>query len=142
MGDTLARMLELLVNIDVPELEAATEFYTRAFDLQVGRRFEGAVELVGATSRIYLLEKAAGTAPSPNAAGLRDYVRHWTPLHMDFVVDNLAEGVRRAESAGARRESEIRWHPWGGIAMFSDPLGHGFCLLQFTAEGYDAIALR
>jgi len=29
---------------------------------------------------------------------------------------------------------------WGQLAMLSDPFGHGFCLLQFTGRGYDAVA--
>lgn len=30
---------QLLINIDVDDLERAVAFYTRAFDLRVGRRF-------------------------------------------------------------------------------------------------------
>jgi predicted enzyme related to lactoylglutathione lyase len=134
-------VLELLVNVDVTDLQAATEFYTRAFGLHVGRRFDGAVELLGATSRLYLLAKAEGSAPFAGAAAPRDYRRHWTPVHLDFAVDDLEEAVRRAEAAGARCETDITSHPWGRIAMFSDPFGHGFCLLQFTGAGYDAIAI-
>ena len=29
---------------------------------------------------------------------------------------------------------------YGKLAMFADPFGHGFCLIEFNAEGYDAIA--
>jgi len=39
-------MPKILVNIDVPELDAAVEFYGRAFGFTVGRRFgRAAVEL-------------------------------------------------------------------------------------------------
>ena len=39
-------MPRILVNIDVPELDAAVEFYGRAFGFTVGRRFgRAAVEL-------------------------------------------------------------------------------------------------
>ena len=31
--------MSVLINIDVPDLEAATDFYTAAFGLHVGRRF-------------------------------------------------------------------------------------------------------
>ena len=30
--------------------------------------------------------------------------------------------------------------PYGKLAMFADPFGHGFCLIEFNQEGYDAIA--
>ena len=56
------------------------------------------------------------------------------------MVDDLEAAVARAETAGARRESDIAAQPWGRIAMFSDPFGNGFCLLTFTGRGYDEIA--
>lgn len=130
------------MNIDVEDLPAATEFYTRAFDLHVGRRFDGAVELIGASSRLYLLAKDQESAPFAGADRGRDYRRHWTPVHIDFVVADLEEAVRRAEEAGARLEAGVKSHSWGRIAVFADPFGHGFCLLQFSAAGYDAIAIR
>ena len=131
----------VLANIDVDDLERATEFYCRAFKLTVGRRFgRAAVELRGASSAIYLLEKAAGTRAAPATEQRRDYARHWTPVHLDFVVDEIGPAVARAKSAGARLEHEVRTHDWGRIAVMSDPFGHGFCLIQFLGRGYDEIA--
>ncbi len=96
-------MIELFANIDVDDLERAVEFYTRALGLKVGRRLEAfaAVELVGASSPIYLLAKAAGTAPSAWSQTRRDYQRHWTPVHLDFVVEDFDAAVQRAQAAGA-----------------------------------------
>ena len=132
---------QVLVNVDVPNIEAAIRFYTAALPLRVGRNLgDDFVELVGTTSPIYLLLKHAGTAPSPLVASTRDYVRHWTPVHLDFVVDDIERATARALSAGARLEDPISAHAYGKLAMFSDPFGHGFCLLQFTGRGYDAIA--
>jgi len=130
----------LLVNIDVEDLERATRFYCAALGLRVGRRFEGWTELVGAAAPIYLLPKAAGTAASPKSSEKRRYGRHWTPVHLDFVVPDLDQSVARAKSAGATAESEIETHAWGRIALLADPFGNGFCLLQFTGRGYDEIA--
>src|SRR5690606_20241866 len=54
-------MTGLLVNLDVDDVERATDFYTRAFDLRVGRRFgDDFVELVGAPAPLYLLRQPAG----------------------------------------------------------------------------------
>jgi predicted enzyme related to lactoylglutathione lyase len=132
--------VELLVNIDVPDLARAIDFYTRAFELRVGRRFgEGAVELLGASAPIYLLVKPAGSAPAPGAAG-RDYGRHWTPVHLDLVVPDLDAALRRAEAAGAVRDGDVREFIWGKIVVVADPFGHGCCLLQFLGRGYDEIA--
>jgi lactoylglutathione lyase len=130
----------MLVNIDVDDLEAGIRFYTNAFGLRIGRRFDGAVELLGAEAPIYLLVKRVGSAPFVGASSLREYERHWTPIHLDFAVEDLAAAIARAEAAGAKREGGPSEQAWGRIALFSDPFGHDFCLLEFSDAGYDAIA--
>ncbi len=132
---------ELLVNIDVADLDKAVAFYREAFGLSIGRRFgEFGVELLGSTSAIYLLVKPAGTPASKATGQTRDYRRHWTPVHLDFVVPEIEAAVARAEAAGATREGEIQTNPWGRLALMADPFGHGFCLIQFLGRGYDEIA--
>ena len=131
--------MELLVNIDVPDLEAAITLYGAAFDLRVGRRFGGAaVELLGAQAPIYLLKTQAGSVGAATQA--RDYRRHWTPVHLDVVVPNLEAALAQAEAAGLRAETGIREANWGRIVTLHDPWGHGWCLLQFVGRGYDEIA--
>ena len=131
--------LEILINIDVDDLERATRFYTAALALRPGRRFgDGGVELLGASSPIYLLAKAAGSEGAPGAP--RSFRWHWTPVHLDFVVTDLDTAVERAVAAGAVVEAPAVTRAWGRIAMFADPFGHGFCLLEFSEQGYDAIA--
>ena len=129
--------MELLVNIDVDDLDNAIDFYTRAFDLKLMRQlFDNSVaELQGASSPIYLIVKPAGTT---SASAIRDYRRHWTPIHLDFAVEDLAAAVARALAAGAKLEGQIESFLWGRQASFSDPFGHGFCLIEFTASGYNA----
>jgi len=130
----------VLINIDVPDLERATAFYTRALGLTVGRRFgRDGVELLGAQARVYLLVKDAGSVPAPGAAA-RDYRRHWTAVHLDVVVADLEAALRRAQDAGATLEQPVQERNWGRMANLADPFGHGFCILQFSASGYDAIA--
>jgi predicted enzyme related to lactoylglutathione lyase len=132
---------QLMVNIDVDDLEKAVDFYRSALGLQVGRRFSGKVtEMLGATAPIYLLEKPAGSAASSNGAQQRDYRRHWTPVHVDFVVPDIRLAVEKAQAAGARLEGGVRTHEWGHIALLSDPFGNGFCLIEFIGRGYDEIA--
>jgi hypothetical protein len=70
----------------------------------------------------------------------RDYRRHWTPVHLDFVVPDLAPALAGAERAGALREGEVQTHSWGRIATLADPFGHGFCLIEFLGRGDDEIA--
>ena len=73
-------------------------------------------------------------------AQTRDYRRHWTGVHLDFVVPDLTLALRRAQEAGAVLEGEPRTAAWGRIATLADPFGHCFCLLQFLGRGYDEIA--
>lgn len=133
-------MAHVLLNLDVDHIERAVAFYTQAFDLYVGRRFDsGFVELLGAQAPLYLLQKAAGSEPFEGAEQLRSYKRHWTPLHFDFVVDDLDSAIARALAAGAVLEAPPSQHAYGRLALLHDPFGHGFCLLQFQGKGYDEL---
>ena len=130
---------ELLVNVDVPDLVAAEAFYTGAFALEVGRRFGGdAVELLGANAKLYLLHKEGGTTGAGQQP--RDYARHWSPIQCDLVVDDVDAALARAIAAGAQQEGATRDANWGRIVQLADPFGHGWCLIQFSAAGYDAIS--
>jgi predicted enzyme related to lactoylglutathione lyase len=134
-------MAKLIVNVDVDDLEKGVAFYAAALDLRVGRTFSGGgIELVGAECSIYLLVAATGTAPFQGATTRRDYARHWTPVHLDFAVEDIAAAVDRAVAAGARLEVPVEQHKYGKLAVLSDPFGHGFCFLQFEGRGYDEIA--
>jgi predicted enzyme related to lactoylglutathione lyase len=132
-------MVQVFLNVDVDDVAKAERFYTGALGLVVGRRFDADfVELLGAGVPIYLLKKAAGTLPAP-ATRPRQYDRHWTPWHLDFVVPDLEAAVTRVKEAGAIIERDISEHVWGRMALCVDPFGHGFCLLQMSERGYDAI---
>ncbi len=136
-------MSRLLVNIDVPDLEAAIRFYTEALQLRVARRFsDAAVELVGFEVPIYLLRTASGSAPAAASTGCRSFDRHWTPIHLDLVVDDIHAAVRRATGAGARLEVPVQERGYGKLAVLADPFGHGLCFIEFVGAGYDAVATR
>jgi catechol 2,3-dioxygenase-like lactoylglutathione lyase family enzyme len=95
-------MIQLLANVDVDDLEKAIAFYRDALGLRLGRRLgDGVAEMLGASSAIYLLAKPAGSAPCPGVAERRAYARHWTPVHLDFVVADLDAAVGMARAAGA-----------------------------------------
>jgi predicted enzyme related to lactoylglutathione lyase len=133
--------LQLLANIDVDDLDNAIAFYRSAFDLRVGRRFGGAgVEMLGSSAPIHLLFKPAGTLASATTTQQRHYRRHWTPVHLDFVVEDVYAATQKAQAAGALLEGAIYTYNWGRIAHMADPFGHGFCLLEFLGRGYDEIA--
>jgi predicted enzyme related to lactoylglutathione lyase len=128
-------------NIDVDSLEKAVQFYAAAFGLKVGRRFGASgVEMLGVSAPLYLLVKARGTQVSSTTSQRRRYVRHWTPVHLDFVVEAMESAVQKAVSVGARLEAPISTHEWGRLALMADPFGNGFCFVQFLGRGYDEIA--
>lgn len=129
--------MEIVVNIDVPELTSAIDFYSSALELKLSRIIDDDVaELKGASSVIYLLVKAAGSAATGSASEARRYSRHWTPVHIDFVVDDIRKATDRALLAGAIQESEcVAWRGSKCIT-FSDPFGHGFCLIEFAGATY------
>lgn len=131
--------MKSLINIDVPDPQAASDFYQAALGLTQSRMLDDdVIELSGAGSTIYLLQKPAGSTASStgDSTVMRDYARHWTPVHLDFVVDDLAAAAERALRAGAKQESEcVEWRGSRCIT-FSDPFGHGFCLIEFDDETY------
>lgn len=131
--------MSLLVNIDVPDLAAAEAFYVAAFGLRPSRRFgDAVVELTGWPAPVYLLQKASGSVGA--AAEVRRYERHWCPVHLDVVVEDLDTAIAAALEAGARIDTPERVARWGRIVTLADPFGHGLCLIQFLNRGYDEVA--
>lgn len=130
--------MRLVINIDVPELGAAIDFYRNAIGLELSRIIDDDVaELTGSSSVIYLLANKTGSSASSAGAEARRYSRHWTPVHIDFVVDDLLNATDKALKAGATRESDcIEWRGSKCIT-FSDPFGHGFCLIEFLGKTYN-----
>ncbi|MEO5862642.1 MAG: VOC family protein [Burkholderiales bacterium] len=133
--------IELLVNIDVDDLEKAIAFYRDALSLRPGRRLIGNImEMLGGSSPIYLIENPSGSAASPATSQKREYPRHWTPVHLDFVVEDISASINQAQRAGAQLEGMLQTFQWGKMANFADPFGHGFCLIELVGRGYDEIS--
>jgi predicted enzyme related to lactoylglutathione lyase len=44
-------------------------------------------------------------------------------------VTDIDAAIARAVAAGAVREGGTCKAPYGRLAMFADPFGHGFCLI-------------
>ena len=134
-------MTKVSINIDVDVLQKGVDFYTRAVGLKPIRRFGGTVvELSGAEVPIFVMEKSASMPAFPDATAGRAYGRHWTPVHVDFCVENVEQALDRAVGAGARAESQIEPYRWGRMVLMSDPFGNGFCLIQLDTAAFDAMA--
>lgn len=128
--------MRMLINIDVPELEPTIHFYSEALGLQFSRSLDADVaELTGASSTIYLLRNEANTQAARQGE-IRRYSRHWTPVHVDFVVEDIEQASKRAIKAGAVQESECVIWRGSKCITFCDPFGHGFCLIEFAEGSY------
>lgn len=132
----------LLVNIDVPDLGKAISFYEDALGFRRSRLLfgGGVAEMTFDGVRIYLIEREQGS-PAVGNASPRVYEDHWTPVHLDIAVPDLAGALTRATGAGARLCGEVRRNVWGDIATLRDPFGHGICLIQFHGEPYGTVVV-
>ena len=75
------------------------------------------------------MEKAAGTQPAKGSDDVRRYERHWTPVHIDFHVDDFEPTLAAALAAGAICEQRFEVAGRPPIAFCSDPFGNGFCIV-------------
>jgi predicted enzyme related to lactoylglutathione lyase len=133
--------MEIRVCIDVDDMARAITFYGEGLGLRVGRPLDHDwVEMLGGSSPVDLLRSDADTAPlGASLPQRRNYERHWTPVHLDFVVTDLDAAVARAVAHGARLERPVQRRAWGRMANLSDPFGHGLDLLEFSGRGYDEL---
>lgn len=136
----MSEPMEIRICIDVDDIDRAIAFFVEGLGLRIGRRFDRRwAELLGASSPIDLLANAAGTAAAEGLDARRSYARHWTPVHLDFVVTDMDAAIARATRAGATLERPVRIEPYGKLANLADPFGNGICLLEMNARGYDAL---
>lgn len=131
-------MVEIIVNIDVPTLDAARRFYEDGLGFTFRRTlFAGTVaELATESTKVYLIEHGQGSPAIAAKTTSRDYAPHWTPVHLDVLVEDLSAALAKALRAGASLDGVVQTHAWGVIVTLRDPFGHGICLLQFRGKGY------
>jgi predicted enzyme related to lactoylglutathione lyase len=124
-------VISVSVSIDVPSLEEGMRFYGDVFGFEkVSEPYPGVAVLRTEGAQLLLLAKGADTCPCPAPDTKRRYERHWTPVHVDFHVDQFKDILDRAIEAGATQEQlfEVPGRP--SVAFCSDPFGHGFCLIE------------
>jgi predicted enzyme related to lactoylglutathione lyase len=133
--------MDIRICIDVDDLERAISFYTQGLQLRLGRRLGSDwAELLGAGSAIDLLAEKDGSLPlGPDHPQRRDFGRHWTPVHLDFVVTDVDAAAATLVALGAKLERPVQDRRWGRMANMADPFGNGFDLLEFRGSGYDEI---
>lgn len=122
--------MKYMVSIDVPSLADGLRFYRVALAFpEIARLIDTYVILQCGEARIGLMEKAAGTKPAKGSDDVRRYERHWTPVHIDFHVEDFDAFLANALAAGAKCEERYALDGRPPIAFCSDPLPNGFCVI-------------
>ena len=117
--------------IDVEDSARAVEFYSKGLGLRLVNQGPDWGELEVDAQSIYIMQLPSGADPYIDKRVTRNYKRHWTPVHLDFMVDDLESAVKRAVDAGATLDRPIQ-HRDGlpNMANMADPFGNGFDLIQ------------
>jgi predicted enzyme related to lactoylglutathione lyase len=125
-----AERMTIGITIDVPDVAAGISFYGVVFGMDEIARPLPIYAIIGNDhGRIGLMEKAPGSRPTPTEGPVRAYARHWTPVHLDFHVDDYAGTLDRLRSAGGTVEAEHTRPGRPPVAFCADPFGHGLCIL-------------
>jgi predicted enzyme related to lactoylglutathione lyase len=136
-----AAMLEVHAYIEVSDLERGIAFYRDGLGLALKRRLgPGWVELDGANLPIFLLGNRPVIAELGDTRAERSFARHWTPVHLDFIVSDLDAVVTRLTGLGASLDRPVQQAEYGRMANMADPFGNGFDLIEFSGAGYDAVS--
>jgi predicted enzyme related to lactoylglutathione lyase len=134
-------VVEVHAYIDVADLERGIAFYCDGLNLTLRRRLSPSwVELAGANLPIFLLGNRKPTANLGGTQIQRNFARHWTPVHLDFIVPELDAAVARLTRLGATLDRPIQLAEYGRMANMADPFGNGFDLIEFSGSGYDAVS--
>jgi predicted enzyme related to lactoylglutathione lyase len=140
---TIATVPEVHVYIEIDDLERGIEFYVNGLGLTLKRRLtERWVELAGAQMPIHLLARPEPEFESGDHVLRKDFSRHWTPIHLDFVVEDLDAAVERAVQAGATLERRVDHPGLWQLAALADPFGNGFDLITETEAAYARLSAR
>jgi predicted enzyme related to lactoylglutathione lyase len=116
------------ISIDVSDMKKASSFYSDALGCKKDRDGDEVTVLSADNTTIYLLKKDPGSNPLLAGNAARDFDRHWTPVHLDFVVSNIDETLALVLKYGGSHEGGESGD-WGSIAYCADPFGNGFCLV-------------
>jgi predicted enzyme related to lactoylglutathione lyase len=134
-------MLTVHAYIEVTEAAKGIEFYCDGLGLSVLRRLSPRwIELTGGNLPIFLLAGRPAIADLGSTTATRRFERHWTPVHLDFIVADLDAMVARLTGLGGVLDRDVQTREYGRIAYMADPFGNGFDLIEFAGSGYDAVS--
>jgi predicted enzyme related to lactoylglutathione lyase len=123
-------IMKVGISVDVPSIDEGLKFFREAFGfVEFSRPHPGYAMLSAGEAIIGLLAKPAGSSPAEGSSDVRRYERHWTPVHIDFRVEEFEASLTKALQAGAKSEQVHRVCGYPPVAFCSDPFGHGFCIV-------------
>ncbi|QDO96755.1 VOC family protein [Ferrovibrio terrae] len=135
-------MIKVHAYIEVTTAEDGIAFYCDGLGLKLKRQYSQRwIELAGANTPVFLLASRTPTADLGDRMVERNYDRHWTPVHLDFVVDDLDTVLARLLERGGRLDRPVKSRDYGRIANMADPFGNGFDLIEFSGSGYENLPL-
>ncbi len=123
--------MKVEITIDVDDLGCAVEFYCEGIGLNLVELEKNWARAELDDQTFWICEFEAG-----QQGGItRDFQRHWTPIHLDFIVKDLDRTLARALDAGGRLDRAVRRddrEPLGrcDVANLSDPAGNGIDLIE------------
>src|SRR5262245_29281065 len=133
-------MAEVHVYIEIDDLQRGIAFYVDGLGLRVKRRLtERWVELEGAQVPIHLLARPEPEFETGDHVLRKDFARHWTPVHLDFVVSDLDAAIERAVRAGATIERRVEHPGLWRLAALADPFGNGIDLITDPEAAYEKL---
>ena len=114
--------------IDVADLDEAGAFYCQALECTEVGRSSQTVKLTAGGNELYLILRPEGSKPFLVATEGRSFTRHWTPVHLDFSVDDVERSTSEIARLGGIVEGQESGD-WGSLTRCADPFGNGFCLV-------------
>ena len=117
--------MEFSICIDVDDVDRAVVFYGRGLGLTVVEQHPDWAQVKLGDQTFWIMKAPGGVQGSIS----RDYSRHWTPVHLDFAVEDIDVAVKRAIEAGGTLEGEIQRSAKGAMANMVDPSGNGVDLI-------------
>ena len=124
-------MANVSVCIDVLDIKKATQFYANALECDIKNEEKKSSQLTAENITIHLLEKEEKTNPLVNESASRHYSRHWTPVHLDFSVNDVEKTLSLIQKFGGTVEGKEEGD-WGIAAFCADPFGNGFCVIKIN----------
>ena len=121
-------MTSVKICIDVADLDKAGAFYCQALQCTEVARNPRTVKLAAGGTELYLMLRPEGSMPFRAATEGRSFARHWTPVHLDFSVEDVERSTSEVTRLGGTVEGQESGD-WGSLTRCADPFGNGFCLV-------------